>query len=183
MSLSLHLFHVHSVTASQGPPVFTCGPPGSGSPHTTPHLKAPRQRKRTRTLAQILRMVKRGKHCDLDSSSAMADPVDPSTGLLALFGRRIVPTTFPEIQGHLANIPPVTTQEEPTNTLATAAQEGFPNMPPATAQGGLPNMPPATTQEAFQNMSPTAAQEDLPNISFTAPQQLISPAQVPYEID
>ena len=74
----------------------------------------------------------------------MTDPADSPIGLLALFGRRIAPVILIELQADPAdvpltttqedrsNIPPPAIQEDPTDTLAAAAQDltGIPPTPP-----------------------------------------------------
>ena len=147
------------------PPMFSSGSPGSKPPYISPKLKLPKKRNWMRRLPRI---VKKSKHYNPSSSFIITDPIVSSTGLLALFGRRIAPTILIELQEDPA--PPTPIHENPAKT------------PPMSVQEDLVNIPPAAVQEEPQNTS-LATQGDPVNMSLTTPQQQISPPPVAYEVD
>ena len=119
-------------------------------------------------MRRLPRIVKKSKHYNPSSSFIITDPIVSSTGLLALFGRRIAPTILIELQEDPA--PPTPIHENPAKT------------PPMSVQEDLVNIPPAAVQEEPQNTS-LATQGDPVNMSLTTPQQQISPPPVAYEVD
>ena len=103
-------------------------------------------------------------------------------GLLALFGRRIAPTTLANIQEDAASIPPTALHENPTGPiLSTTAQEDPADISPAVAKED----PASTSSAAAQDLANTslAAAQDLEDMPPTNYQQQISPALVAYEMD